>query len=70
MQNLMQNFLILFGLALVVLCWLLVISHQLEWQTFNVARYPSLQSSLYIAYTVAALSASLFVLAILLGFKK
>ncbi len=70
MQVLVQNLLFVLMLVLVALCWALVIAHQVDWQPFNVARYPSLQGSLYFAYTVSALSVALFGLGILLGLKK
>ena len=50
------------GLIVVAACWFMVISHQMDLETFNVARYPSLAGSLIFSYTVAALSGSIFLL--------
>ena len=70
MQVLVQSLLFVLLIVPVALCWALVIAHRVDWQPFNVARYPSLQGSLYFAYTVSALSLALFALAVLLSLKK
>jgi hypothetical protein len=66
----MGSGLILFFLVVVAACWFMVIGHQMEWETLNVARYPSLAGSLIFAYTVAAVSVSIFLLSLLLMLKK
>ena len=66
----MGSGLIIFFLVVVAACWFMVIGHQMDWETFNVARYPSLAGSLIFAYTMAALSTSIFLLSLLLMLKK
>ena len=66
----MRESIILFGISFVAACWVIVIGHQLDWGTFNVERYPSIRGSLYLAYTVVAISASLLAAVIVLMFVK
>ena len=70
MPTVVVNLLFLVALGFVGLCWVMVIAHQLDWQPFNVARYPALAGSLYFAYVIAPMSACIFIVAVLLSFKK
>ena len=71
MQSYLQKFIILLVVALIALCWALVLGHQLNWGALNVAQYPSLRDSLYGAYTVVALSLGIAGAGLLLAvFKK
>ena len=56
MRTFLQKFIILLVVAIIALCWMLVLGHQLNWGALNVEQYPSLKDSLYGAYTVVALS--------------
>ena len=71
MRSYLQKFIILLIIALIALCWVLVLAHQLDWGALNVERYASLRDSLYGAYTVVALSIGITGAGLLLAvFKK
>ena len=58
---------ITFAIGFTVACWLLVIGHQLDWQGLNLARYPNLGGSLFLAYTGAAMSVAIPIAAVLVS---
>ena len=66
----MQSPFILFAISFIVACWILVLGHQLELGSLNLARYPNFSGSLVIAYTVAGLSACVAVVAAIMAFKR
>ena len=59
------------AVAFVATCWLLVVGHQLEWGVLSDPdQYSVLRASMFIAYTVAAVSVCALFLGILALFRK
>lgn len=67
MRTLLQGSIILLIVALIVASWVLALAHQLDWGALNVAQYPSLRGALPGAYTIAAVSASLAALGVVVA---
>ena len=63
----MRESIVPYGICFVVACWVIVIGHQLDWEVFDIA---FIRGSLYISYTVAAMSASLLAAVVVLMFMK
>ena len=66
----MQSGVLIFLLGFFVACWILVLGHQLELGSLNLARYPSLSGSLVIAYTGAGISICTVALFLAVAFDK